>query len=106
MLRFLNSFSRKAREFSDELTTYLEKLFVSFLSSCNGLPDHAFYSSANRFSPIFFEAVFGAICSSCFVNSSLIVGSIDPSSLAELKADKEFLAAAERSKKWPRNFEQ
>ncbi len=97
MLRFLNSFSRKAREFSDELIIYLEKLFISFLSSCKGLPNNAFYSSANRFSPIFFEAVFGAICSSYFVRSSLIVGSIDSSSLAELKADKEFLAAAERS---------
>jgi hypothetical protein len=97
MLRFLNSFSRKAREFKDDLIIYLEKLFDSFLTSCEGLPDNAFYSSANRFSPIFFEAVFSAVCRVHFKKSSLVVGQIDPASLGELKVDAEFGTAAERS---------
>lgn len=97
MVKFLNSFSHDAKEYKQEKVVYLESLFDSFLASCSELLKDSFQSSINRFSITIFESVFAAVCGAPYANKELVTGKIDPHSVAELKADRAFLAAAERT---------
>lgn len=95
MLKFLSSFSRTAKGYSDENISYCEELFGSFLDSCSSLPDRALYSSGNRFSVTLFESVFIASCKPAFDEGvSSIQGEIVPDSVSELKTNLSFQGAA------------
>ncbi len=50
MGRFLNSFSKKATTFNDEVIQYLFNLFDSFIISCSNLDDDIFCTKTKQFS--------------------------------------------------------
>jgi hypothetical protein len=96
MVKFLNGFSRDAKDLDHGSVAYLESLFDSFLTACSHLPVGSFNSATNRFSVALFESVFAAVCGDPYRNRQLIVGRVSSEALARLKADDAFLSAAER----------
>lgn len=97
MVRFLNGFSLLAKTYDSAKIQYLEGLLMSFLTSCSNLDGGAFQSSVKRFSITLFESIFAAACRIAFAQEDLIVGKITAESIAKLKTDRTFLAAAERA---------
>jgi len=95
MIRFLNTFSQKSQKFPDDLTTYYESLFLSFLERCKQLPNQAFTSKFGRFSTSMYEAIFTSACEEAFARRSTEVKNIDPERLGTLKRDRQFLNALE-----------
>jgi hypothetical protein len=93
MMKFLNGFARRAKQFSMSDISYFESLFNSFLSGCSKLPKNAFLTPVNKFSITLFESVFNAICSSPYQQRQLVSGKVKPESLARLKQDSNFLLA-------------
>ena len=97
MTKFLNRFSKNANNFDVEMVNYLDDLFRSFLESCNGLEEKSFYSQANKFSILIFEAVFVAVCEDSFLKKRYVVGRISQVSIDKLKNDSEFCDASKES---------
>jgi hypothetical protein len=95
MARFLNSFSKEAKNYKPDTIEYLKRLFESFLQSCQLLDQNAFQSSTKRFSITLYESVFVAVCAEPYAQRQLVSGKITPTSLAALKSDQEFQDAAE-----------
>lgn len=97
MTKFLNKFSKKSRKFGEEENRFLEKLLESFLESCSELPENAFRGKRTRkFNLALFEAVFYAVCLQPFQGRTLIEGKIDPSLIASLESDTEFVNASQK----------
>jgi uncharacterized protein with ParB-like and HNH nuclease domain len=95
MVRFLNQFSRRCREHSEEQNKYLGKLFESFLSACGELPDDAFLNKKNRrFNIALYEAAFTASCKEAFKGRRETQGKLAVAQLVELEGDSEFTKAA------------
>ena len=97
MTKFLNKFSKKANNFSNEMVSYLDDLFKSFLDSCRDLEEKSFYSQANKFSISLFEAVFVAVCEKAFSNKEYVKGKITQISIEALKNDSKFFDASRES---------
>ncbi len=97
MVKFLNAFSLKAKGFDLEKINYLEALFNSFLNSASTLENTDFQSALKRFSITLFESIFAASCGQAFNEKRMVDGKIARQSVAELRADPEFQAAAERA---------
>lgn len=95
MVKFLNKFSQQSQQCSPEQVKYFEKLFDSFLKSCELLAPNAFQRKG-RFSFMLFEAVFVAVCREPYKSQSPVIGNIAPESLDELKTDSDFLGAAQK----------
>lgn len=93
MIRFLNTFSLKAKSFSSDYIKYLESLFDVFLRKTEQLPVGAFQLQSGRVSPSIYEAVFTASCENAFKQKNLDVKIIEPIKLENLKKDPEFLSA-------------
>ncbi len=94
MVKFLNQFSRKARGHSNEQNAFLANLMVSFLNACADLPANAFLNKKNgRFNVGLFEAAFVAACKLPFAEKRMLSERVQPSRLAELESDKDFLDA-------------
>lgn len=91
MVTFLNSFSQKSKNFSDEKIQYLNDLFISFVKSCSELKEKAFFRN-NRFSNTLFEAVFIAACDSFYENNALLDDKISMESFESLKNDEKFVS--------------
>jgi hypothetical protein len=96
MVRFLNGYSRKAKDYAGETVSYLETLFESFSTACDTLPRDAFFRVANRFSVSLFESVFAAVCRPAYAERAIITGKIVPQSVADLRGDQQFQSAAFR----------
>ena len=90
MVKFLNSFSNKAKKLQQDDLSYLERLFGEFLKACDGLPDRPFHGKQNRFVILTFEAVFAVTLGNAFERRSLDVPRIDPKGLSSFKADPTF----------------
>ena len=103
MVKFLNSFSKDARNFGTNDLKHLQLLLGSFLESCSSLPSDAFHSTPGRFSPMLFEAVFVAVCSDAYSQRQAVKGKIDLNSLKALKEDAEFQSATQRQTTSSRN---
>jgi hypothetical protein len=99
MIKFLNQFSRKRKAASEPENEYLEKLFRSFLTACDGLPSDAFLNKGNRrFNIALYEATFTAVCESRFQARELIVNKkVNHDELRALAEDPEFLAASQKA---------
>jgi hypothetical protein len=95
MTKFLNKFSKTGGNYDQPLIEYLKKLFFSFLNSCKQLSPKDFYSQNSKFNISLFESVFVATCLTAFEKRQMVTGFIDKKSLAELKNDKDFLAASQ-----------
>ena len=93
MNKFLNTFSKKANLFTDDLINYLQKLFVSFLDSCSNLEDNVFLTKTNQFSISLFESVFVATARPFFANKTIIDIKIFKESIAKLKDDQSFISS-------------
>lgn len=91
MVSFLNSFSQKAKKFSNEHIKYLDDLFMSFIDACSDLGEKAFFRN-NRFSTTLFESVFVAACCNDFEKGQLLTKKIEPSSFEVLKNDEKFIS--------------
>lgn len=97
MVKFLNRFSQNAKSFDDNHLRILDRLLQSFLDSCHDLPNDAFHSNQNRFSPMIFEAAFVAICADPYSDGDIVHGTINAESLLELKNDQAFQNASQRA---------
>jgi uncharacterized protein with ParB-like and HNH nuclease domain len=95
MTKFLNRFSKIGEKFTHEEIDYLEKLFISFLNSCDDLSNKIFYSTNNKFNISLFESTFVAACSSYFFDRKILEGKIDEESILKLKGDSEFIHATQ-----------
>lgn len=95
MVSFLNRFSQECKENSVEKNDYLERLFLSFLRACAGLPDDAFLNKQNnRFNIALYEAVFAGSGKRAVAENRLIEGVLDARRIRDLETDEEFSAAA------------
>jgi len=90
MSKFLNGFSKRAKNFDDKKLKYLESLFESFLNSISSLPKNILHGSGKRFSMTLFEGVFIASCKPAFEKKTLIRRLLDGDSILKLKQDSEF----------------
>lgn len=91
MVKFLNNFSEEAKKLLNAEIDFLEKLFNSFLESCDALPPGAFQLSTGRFSASVYEAIFTSICKKSYEEKEIKIPKINPDLLKKLKEDGEFL---------------
>lgn len=91
MTKFLNSFSKKARNFSPDKINYMENLFKSFLRSCKCLTSDDFATIKGKFNISLFDAVFVAVCRPYFEKMNIINKTVDKISLEKLKKDVTFI---------------
>jgi hypothetical protein len=97
MTKFLNRFSRTAKDYPADRIDYLEQMFEAYLSACRDLPSDAFISSrTKRFSIALYEAVFTVACEHGFQNKEVSVSPISYEALRALDLDPEFIEASER----------
>ena len=94
MTKYLNKFSYDAKSFTQPDIIYLEKLFDSFLDSCQNLTERAFMGKSNRINISMYESIFTAVCKAAYDNKSLDIAPIDEERLNSLKNDEEFKEAA------------
>lgn len=107
MTRFLNQFSRQAKNFSDEKTALLERLFKSFVDIAHLADNRAFHSkTTQRFNISIFDASFHAACREAWKTGEMHIGGITLSILEALKSDAEFLQASQSRTASKRNVEQ
>ena len=95
MVKFLNRFSQEAKSFNEKHLDQLQRLLQSFLDSCKHLKSDAFHSSRGRFSPMIFESVFVAACTTPYEGHGTINGRINAQSLMNLKGDPDFRGATQ-----------
>jgi hypothetical protein len=95
LVRFLNQFSKRCETQTIEQNALLERIFQTFISACENLPNGAFINVRNkRFNMALFEAVFAAVCQKAFDERRELSGKIDPSEVAALAVDPQFLNAS------------
>jgi len=98
MARFLNRFSKFARDLQEEQIGYLENLFDAFLLAANELSAISFHGKTGRkFNISMFEAIFTTTCRESYKNKSLSVSQISANRVRLLRDDDEF-AVATKSK--------
>ena len=95
MTKYLNKFSNDAKSFSVQEVDYLERLFISFLDSCQNLSERAFKGKTNRINISMYESIFTAVCRAAYDNRSLNIASINEERLSSLKNDEEFINATQ-----------
>jgi hypothetical protein len=89
MVKFLNKFSNDAKSFTEQEVKHLERLFDSFLNSCQNLNERAFTGKTNRINISIYEAVFTAVCGAFYDERSLNVPPITKEQLNVLKNDED-----------------
>lgn len=95
LVRFLNQFSRRCESHTKEQNALLERIFTTFISACENLPDDSFINARNkRFNLALFEATFAAVCHDAFAERRELTGKIDPAEVAELSIDPQFVNAS------------
>jgi hypothetical protein len=95
MVRFLNTFSKKAARFTPSDVDYLATLFRSFVTACQGLDAGSFLNKKNgRFNIALFEATFVAVCEEPLKGRTTVQIPVNLAHLQALEADGEFVAAA------------
>ena len=91
---FLNEFSKRAMNFTEEKLDFLAQIFFDFWSSCGNLTKSAFRNEKNKFVISVFDAVFVTVCEKIKVEG-LNGRKIVPESLDKLKNDKVFIASSQ-----------
>lgn len=88
---FLNTFSKKAKEFDTQLNAYFYDLFLSFLNSIAHINPEKFVSEkSKRFNIFIFEALFSAMAHELIKNKQLINCKIDQKSFDNILHDPNF----------------
>jgi len=94
MVKFLNQFSRKCRNQSDEQNEYLSALHRSFVDAASHLSPDAFLNKKNkRFNVALYEAAFAAACDAAFQARRVLEGSLEADQLGALEEDEAFVSA-------------
>ncbi len=98
MVRFLNSFSYKARGMKAEVIDHLGKLFEAFLDSCSDLGDFPFTLKTKKFNVLIYEAAFVAVCEPFLdgMGKVIVIPKVSRTKLSDLKSDDKFISAAEK----------
>ena len=97
MVRFLNQFSRKCKEYDSSRNEYLQDLFESFLGTVSSLPSDVFINkSTNRFNIALYESIFTAVCKKAYKEQRLVQYRLDEDKVAALRSDQDFLSASHR----------
>jgi uncharacterized protein with ParB-like and HNH nuclease domain len=95
MTKFLNQFSRKARNQNSEANEYLSCLLQSFFESCAELPEDAFLNkTSGRFNIALYEAAFAATCAGPFKRKGLLTSDLSADRLSTLGADEDFVQSS------------
>jgi uncharacterized protein with ParB-like and HNH nuclease domain len=94
MTKFLNGFSKNSKAIDGERIEYLEKLFESFINSCQALPKEAFLSKSLKFNISLFDSTFAAICGTVFCSRELVSEPVNHEKLIQLQNDPEFIEAS------------
>ncbi|GIN68682.1 MULTISPECIES: GmrSD restriction endonuclease domain-containing protein [Bacillus] len=97
MVKFLNNFSRDARDFDESKVKYLENLFESFLQSTRNLEADCFSTKKGKFNISIFEAIFKATCDPYLSDRALINHVIKSDAVNRLKENSEFINATHHS---------
>jgi uncharacterized protein with ParB-like and HNH nuclease domain len=98
MAKFLNQFSKKCKNHTDDQNRYLEDLFKSFLKATDNLPNDIFVNKRNRrFNIALYEAVFSGACSASLANQELLTAALSPAKIIELDNDAEFIDASQKA---------
>ncbi len=105
MSKFLNTFSKKAKKFSDEQVATLENAFTSFCEACDDLGERAFRTQKNRFSVTIFESIFAAIVGPDIWTHSGPFAKVTPQKVDALKNDNEFSVALQEGSTQRQNVE-
>lgn len=104
LVKFLNQFSQKAKDHSQDLNNYLADLFKSFLNAAAGLNEDAFVNKGNnRINIALIEAAFYAACKGSFAKREFVTAPLDAQRIRELESDPEFAAAASSATTSSRN---
>ncbi|MFU2014813.1 DUF262 domain-containing protein [Peribacillus butanolivorans] len=93
MVKFLNTFATNAQKFDDDKVLYSEKIFYSFLTSCEKLEPAVFCTHNGKFNISIYEAIFTVTCKPHLQDMSLIEHFIDDELILELKGNQEFIQA-------------
>lgn len=96
MIRFLNSFSNKAKSLDDKKIDHLQNIFKAFLDACSDLGKYPFTLKTKKFNALIYEAVFVAVCDPFYRKKDFKIPKIDKKKFLVLKTDKEFITAAEK----------
>ncbi len=98
MVKFLNQFSRKCRNHSQEQNNFLEQLFEAFLRASSALPSGAFINrKTRRFNIALFEAVFSATCESAIETKNLSLKSLTEEYIESVVKDEQFVTASQKA---------
>jgi len=96
MTKFLNLFSKKCRDHTEEQNGYLEDLFKSFLRASEGLPADLFIGKrTHRFNAALLEAVFTASVTESFGKKEQASGTLSTNEIEALDADEAFQEASQ-----------
>lgn len=93
--KFLNGFSKNSKAIDDDRIKYLEKLFESFIDSCQALPTEAFLSKKQKFNISLFDSTFAAICGAVFGAREFVSEPVNHQKLTQLQNDPQFIEASQ-----------
>ncbi len=95
LAKFLNSFSKKAKNFNANDISYMEALFKSYLDVLDNVdPEYFISEKSRRFNIFIFEAVFVELAQSNIANKSLIDFQLSNDVIDKILKDEEFQEAS------------
>jgi uncharacterized protein with ParB-like and HNH nuclease domain len=92
MVKFVNKFSKNAKDYSEQKNKFLSDFLHSFFMACYELPENAFIKNG-RFNVALFEATFVAVCKGPYSEKKFVEVKIKPYLLSLLDKDTEFIEA-------------
>jgi len=96
LIKFLNNYSKKSQNNTNDKNNYLQNLFLSFLQATQKLPDDIFIRN-DKFNLALFEAVFIATCLEPYQNQRIVTTKLDAEKINELASDPEFIEATQKN---------
>jgi uncharacterized protein with ParB-like and HNH nuclease domain len=105
MTKFLNQFSKKSRNISDDNLAYFQQVFEYFCKLLVPLGPSVFAAKSGKFSITIFESVFVGICQQAVKNSNIEFSVPTAEKFAQLKTNEEFINATQDSTAGKTNVE-
>ena len=95
LTKFLNTFSAKAKKFTQEEIQILENIFIEFAKYIAQVDNRAFFSKGGRFNISVYEAIFFALCEDAYKNKNTNIKPTTVENIALLKDDAVFIDATQ-----------
>jgi len=105
MTQFLNSFSKKSRNFTEASLDYFRKLFEAFCTKVAPLGSDIFSTSKGKFNITVFESIFVALCEEAATNQNFDIKTTTIEKVNLLKNDADFINATQDNTAGKRNVE-